>query len=172
MRHIVIPLSMIRQFTLLCFFCVCILGCRDSVNNIEVPKEPMHDLYIKGDVKFLGEISWSASDDSINTMIEVENIGTDTARIETGPCAFNVIANNKNGDPVWYNRPPSNFVCFDKLISYEIAPKETKQLNDQMYINGKKWHWNIPAGDWDFKIESRTKKGKLISFDANETNNR
>ncbi len=172
MRQVVIPLSMIQKVTLCCFFCVCFLGCRDSVNNIEPPKEPMHDLHIEGDVKFHGEISWSVSDDSINTKIEVKNIGADTARIEAGPCAFNVIAYSKDNEPVWYNRPPNEYICTDQLLIYRIAPKETKQLTGQMYISGQNWHWDIPDGDWNFKIEGRTKKGESISFDANETNNR
>tara|TARA_R100000908_G_scaffold56123_1_gene31496 strand:- start:28176 stop:28715 length:540 start_codon:yes stop_codon:yes gene_type:complete len=164
----VIPLSMIRQFILLILFCMYTFGCEDTVNIIEDAKEPVHNLQINGEVQFYGEISWSTSDDSLNSKIMVENIGTDTARIETGPCAFNVIANNKNNDPVWYNRPPSNFVCFDKLITYEIAPKETKQLTDQMYISGKNWYWDIPDGQWEFIIKSRTRNGELISFGANE----
>ncbi|MEL7834671.1 hypothetical protein [Fodinibius sp. Rm-B-1B1-1] len=163
---------MIRQFTLLGFVCFCILGCQDSVNNIEAPTEPWHDIRIEGDVKFHGEISWSASVNSLNTTIEVENIGTDTASIKTGPCAFNVIAYSKEDKPVWYNRPPDKFICTDQLLTYRIAPQEIKQLTGQMYISGQRWYWDIPDGDWNFKIEGYTKKGEAISFDANEINDR
>ncbi|WP_141239912.1 hypothetical protein [Aliifodinibius salipaludis] len=132
-------------------------------------KAPTHEVQINGEIQFHGEILWSASDNSLNTKIKAKNIGTDTARIETGPCAFNIIANNKNSEPVWYNRPPGKYVCPDELIVYRIAPEETKELTDQMYISGKNWFWDIPDGDWHFVVESRTKSGRTISFTVDET---
>lgn len=165
---ILIPIFMIQKLTLIVFCCIWMLGCQDSVNNIELPKQSLHNIHIEGDILFHGEVIWSASDDSINTKIEVENIGTDTAKIEAGPCAFNVIAYSKDNEPVWYNRPPNNYICPDILIIYRIAPKETKQLTDQMYISGINWHWKIPDGDWNFIIKSRAKEGETISFSAKE----
>lgn len=165
--NVVVSLSMIRQFSLFVFFCISIIGCQDSVNIIEDPNEPYHKIHIDGEVQFHGEISWSAPDDSLDTTIEVENIGTDTARIEAGPCSFNVVAYNDNGEAVWYNRAQKNYVCPDKMIIYVIEPEVTKELTDQIYISGTNWYWDIPAGDWNFVIETKTENGKSISFSAN-----
>ncbi|MDZ7659261.1 hypothetical protein [Fodinibius sp.] len=160
---------MIRQITIFSYFCICILGCQNTVNNIEDPKEPLHDIHIEGDVKFHGELTLSASNNNLNTKIWAENISTDTASIEAGPCAFNVIAYSEGNNPVWYNRPPDKYICTDQLFIYRIAPKEIKQLTGQLYISGQNWYWDIPEGDWNFVIEARTKKGESISFSANKT---
>lgn len=157
---------MIKKLTLLSLIGISIFGCKDEINIIEDPPTPNHNLQIDGEVQFSGEISGSASDNRLNTKIWVENIGNDTVRIETGACAFNVVAYNTNSRPVWYSRMPNHNVCTDELLVYTITPNETKELVDQMYINGQDWYWDIPAGEWDFVIEGRTEKGELISFSA------
>ncbi|MCW9708321.1 hypothetical protein [Fodinibius salsisoli] len=159
---------MIRQFILFIFFCSSLLGCQDTINNIEDPQPSVHKLQVDGEIQFHEKILWSASDDSLFTTIEVENIGTDTARIETGPCAFNVVAYNESSEPIWYNRTTNNYICPDELFVYNIAPKETQILTGQLYISGENWYWDLPDGSWSFKIEGHTEKGTAISFSANE----
>ncbi len=160
---------MIRQFIIFSCFCFSMLGCQDPINRIEDPSPPNHKLQIDGNVQFYGEVSWLASNNALNTKIWAENVGADTAKIETGTCAFNVVAYAEDNKPVWYNRTANDYVCPDKLIIYEIAPKETKELASQMYISGDDWHWDMPEGDWNFVIEGKTQNGDSISFNAKET---
>ncbi|MGN8225145.1 hypothetical protein [Gracilimonas sp. BCB1] len=163
---------MLRKFILLNLLCFFILGCNDSVDTIEAPEGPRHDLLIDGNVKFQAEIRWSAASHLVQTDIKAKNIGADTARIETGPCAFNVIAYTKEGEAVWYNRPPDQYICTDEMLIYKIAPEETRHLSGQMYISGQSWHHDMPEGDWIFKVESRTEQGERISFDAHSSYSR
>lgn len=160
------PSSVIRRFALVGCLCSLMLGCKDSVSYIEEPGAPRHQLNIDGSVQFHAEISVQISTNSLSTRIWAENMGSETARIETGACAFNVIAYDRNGGPVWFNRMPKDYICFDELLVYDVAPKEAKELTGQMYISGTDWFWNIPAGDWDFKIEGRTVHDDIIEFKA------
>ena len=79
-------------------------------------------------MQFHAELSWSASTNKLNTTIWADNVGTDTARIQTGQCAFNVIAYDGHGNPVWYNRPPPKYICLDEKLIYELAPKKENFL--------------------------------------------
>lgn len=156
---------------LMLFGCLCsfLMACQDKAQTIEEPEAPHHELRIDGSVQFRGEISRSISNDSLSTKIWVENVGEEQARFETGACAFNVIAYNKNAEPVWYNRMPDDYICFDEMLVYKVAPKEIKELTGQMYISGKNWHLDIPKGELDFKIKGRTMQGDSITFDAVRT---
>lgn len=131
------------------------------------PPPPDHELHIDGDITFQGEISWSARENSIDARIWAENIGTNSARIETGTCAFNIIAYNADGEPVWYNRMPEDYVCFDELLVYTFDPGQRLPLSDQSYLNGTKWANPIPAGNWKFEARAFTAEGDTVAFELN-----
>lgn len=158
-----------RTFTLLIFFCMATLGCQQEVETIDAPNPPRHELRIDGKVQFHAELTWSASKNQLNTTIWAVNTGMNKARIQTGPCAFFVIAYHKNGDPVWYNRMPDDYVCFDEMLIYELAPKERKPLTGQTYISGDNWYREIPDGDWIWRIKAKIHKGETLIFQADQT---
>ncbi|HKL66283.1 MAG TPA: hypothetical protein VJ877_00215 [Bacteroidales bacterium] len=158
---------MIKLITIILFISVSLLGCNEPVSVIESPPPPRHDLNIDGKVQFHGEISWSARDNSIETQIWAENVGSSTARIETGVCSFHIIAYNADYKLVWYNRLAENVVCLDELLVYKISPGETVQLTGQSYISGSFWYQDIPSGDWNFEAQAFTTAGDTVAFELN-----
>lgn len=155
----------IKPITIILFISFSLFGCKEPVTVIDPPPPPRHEIEVDGDVTFQGEISWSAGENSIDTHIWAENVGTDTARIETGHCAFNIIAYSADGEPVWYNRAIENAVCFDELMVFKIPTGETLPLTQQSYISGSRWYYPIPAGQWSFKVRAFTVDGDTLLFD-------
>lgn len=117
-----------------------------------------------------GEVSWVDSTDKIKTKIWVVNLGSDTATIKTGPCAFNVLAytsSKEEQELIWHNRMPENYICQDETLVYTISSNDTIQLEKQVYISGNNWHWSVPKGKWKFVLEAITKEGQSIKVIAN-----
>ncbi|MBD3615995.1 MAG: hypothetical protein HUJ22_05425 [Gracilimonas sp.] len=162
---------MLRKLLLIClFFAVLITGCKKSGNTLDYPSPPRHSLHAEGELQLHREVSWVDSSDKLKTKIWVVNTGSETAVIETGPCAFNVMAYTTSEEDrklVWYNKMPENYICPDELITYSISPNDTMQFNDQLYISGNNWHWSVPHGKWKFVIEAKTEEGKPITVHAN-----
>jgi len=152
-------------------FTTSIIGCQESGSTLDHPSPPRHSLDIEGEVKMQAEVSWVNSTNELETKIWAVNLDSDNATIETGPCAFNVLAYTSWGEDkelVWYNKMPENYICFDELLRYTIPPKDTIQIEkQQQYISGDHWHWNVPHGNLKFVLEAYTKEEKSIKFDAN-----
>ncbi len=145
-------------------------GCQESRDSLDHPSPPRHSLHLEGELQLHGEVSWVDSTDELKTTIWAVNTGSDTAAIKTGYCAFIVLAftpSEEDRELVWYNKMPDKYICTDEMLVYRIPPKDTLQLNDQLYISGNNWHWSIPQGKWNFVLEAKTEEGQSIKANAN-----
>jgi protocatechuate 3,4-dioxygenase beta subunit len=104
-------------------------------------------------------VSWVDSTDELKTEIWLVNTSSETTIVETGPCAFNVMAytiSDENPELVWYNIMPENYVCPEVLYTYRIPPQDTVILESQLYISGNNWQKRVPHGEWRFVLEAKT----------------
>jgi hypothetical protein len=159
------------MFFLICsLFTASMIGCQKTGNTPDDPSPPRDSMRIDGDVKLLGEVSWIDSTEELKTKIWAVNSGSDTAKIETGTCAFKVLAYSSGEEAqelVWHSKMPENYICPDVLLTYTIPPNDTLLLKDQFNIGGNKWHWSVPNGKWKFVLEARTEEGQTIIVNAN-----
>ncbi|MDR9367413.1 MAG: hypothetical protein RI575_18915 [Balneolaceae bacterium] len=152
-----------------------IIGCQKSGSTpdypaVDDPAPPRHSLHIEGEIEFNAEVSWVNSTHELQTKIWAVNSGSDTAIIETGVCAFNVLAYTPSEEGqklVWYNKMPENYICMDEMLVYTIPPNDTIQVEGQVYISGNHWQWSIPQGKWKFVLEAYTEEGQSIKVNAN-----
>lgn len=159
-----------KLFFICILFTVSMIGCQKSGSTLDYPSPPRHSLDIEGEVQLRGEVSWVDSTDELKSKIWAVNLGSDTATIKTGPCAFNVLAyttSDEEQELVWYNKMPENYICFDEMLVYTIPPNDTIQLEEQVYISGNKWLWSVPQGKWKFVLKANTKEGQSIKANAN-----
>lgn len=147
-----------------------LIGCKKSGDIPEPPSPPLHSLEIKGEVQLLSEVSWYSSANELRTRIWAVNLSPETSIIKTGRCAFNILAYSQKENSkelVWHNRMPENYICADEQITYTIPPNDTLLFEDQAYISGKSWYWNIPKGEWKFVLEAKTENDQSFKIDAN-----
>jgi hypothetical protein len=160
-----------RKLLFICMlFTVSIIGCQKSGSTLDHPTPPLHSLNIEGELQLRGEVSWVDSTDELKTEIWLVNTSSDTTTVETGACAFNVMAytiSEEDRELVWYNKMPENYVCPDVLYTYRIPPNDTIELESQIYISGNNWKWRVPHGEWKFVLEAGTEDGQSITADAN-----
>jgi hypothetical protein len=169
-------LKMLYKLFLICsVLMACIIGCQKTGSTPEYPPvndpvPPRHSLQIEGEVEFQAEVSWLHSTDELETKIWAVNSGSDTATIQTGVCAFNVLAYTLTKDTrklVWHSKMPENYICQDVMLTYTIPPNDTIEVDRQIYISGNHWQWSIPQGKWKFVLEAYTKEGQSIKINAN-----
>ncbi|MEX0823540.1 MAG: hypothetical protein WD008_04075 [Balneolaceae bacterium] len=145
-------------------------SCKKHVQSPGQPELPSHSLRMDGDIKLQGVINWDRSGPSLETEIWAENMSSDTAKIEAGPCSFQLLAYRTSGDDrelIWHNQMPEGYICMDELLTYTINPKEEKQLTGFMNISGNTWMHKIPKGEWEFVIRAKTETNDLILIPAN-----
>lgn len=157
-------------------FFICILstvyliGCQKSESTLDYPSLPRHSLDIEGEVQLRGEVSWVDSTDELITKIWADNLGSDTATIKTGQCAFNLLAyslTENSNDLIWHNKMPEEYICQDELLTYTIPPNDTIQVEGQVYISGDRWYWSVPRGKWKFVLEAKTEDKQSVKINAN-----
>jgi len=162
---------MLNNIFLICLlFTASMIGCQKSRSTLDYPSPPNHSLDIDGEVQLRGQVSWVDSTDELKTNIWAVNLGSETATIETGPCAFNVLAYTSTEDTkelVWHNKMPEDYICRDEMLVYTIPPNDTIQVEGQLYISGNNWHWSVPQGKWKFVLEAKTKDEQSIKVNAN-----
>ncbi|WP_146198555.1 hypothetical protein [Rhodohalobacter mucosus] len=158
-----------KYFLLFLLLTILSTGCHELDMSLDPPPPPRHSLDIDGDVQLRGTVSRVGLTNEINTQIWAVNMGADTARIETGVCAFNLLAYNsrkENRKLVWYNRMPENYVCFDELLNYNLPSSDSLLLDDQIYISGDNWYWDLPESNLHFELEAVNEKGQITQTDT------
>lgn len=155
-------------FTVLLSF-LFMMSCDESIQQVDHPVLPRHSLHIDGDVQLHAEIQWDESSQSLETNIRAENISADTTEIETGPCAFQILAYSSADTGkllIWYSQMPDDFVCFDELLVYQIPPDETLSFDRQQYISGDRWKRPIPKGEWEFELRAKSENDDVKRISA------
>ncbi|MDZ7756487.1 hypothetical protein [Rhodohalobacter sp.] len=145
-------------------------SCEERLKSFDEPGLPNHSIKIDDGIQLRAEISWDHLSQSLETEIWAENTSSDTTRIETGPCAFQILAYDSSGSDrelIWHSEMPQDWVCMDELLRFTLLPKEEKQLTGFSYISGNKWKYEIPEGEWEFEVRAKTGQDELIWIPAN-----
>ncbi|PKD42405.1 hypothetical protein [Rhodohalobacter barkolensis] len=149
---------------------IILISCKENESTLDHPELPRHSLNIDGDVQLQAEIHWIDSTQTLETNIRAENVSADTTVIETGSCAFQILAYSSAGsgkELIWHSQMHEHFVCFDELLVYQIPPDETLSFDRQQYINGNSWKRPIPKGEWEFEIHAKSENDEEIVIPAN-----
>ncbi len=128
---------------------------------------PLGTVRVVGSIAFGGHTE--AARDSITVQLQLENRGTDSARVEFGSCAFAVQARAASGAS-WDNRLPPGSACIDILIIVDLASGESEDRlvlrTAQQAILGD----SLPPDRYSFSIFYRPSgQDDLRSVDAGET---
>src|SRR6056297_3621021 len=110
---------LIHVFSLSLLFIFSFASCEERLESFEEPGLPNHSMKIDDGIQLRAEISWDRSSQSLETEIWAENTSSDTTRIETGTCAFQVLAydsSNRDRELIWHNQMPQDWICTDELI--------------------------------------------------------
>jgi hypothetical protein len=149
---------------------IILISCKENASTIDHTELPRHSLHIDEEVQLHADIQWDESSQSLETNIWAKNVSADTTVIETGPCAFQILAYTSAGsgkELIWHSQMHEHFVCFDELLVYQIPPDETLSFDRQQYINGNSWKRPIPKGEWEFEIHAKSENDEVIVIPAN-----
>lgn len=159
-----------RALSLFLISAFILISCKENASTLDHPELPRHSLHIDGGVQLKAEIRWDNSNQSLETHIRAINATSDTTVIETGSCAFQILAYtsaDSGKELIWHSQMPEHFVCLDELLVYQIPPDETLSFDRQQYISGDRWKRPIPKGEWEFEVRAKTENGEVIVIPAN-----
>jgi len=157
-------------YSLSLLFIFSFASCEKRLESLDEPGLPTHSMKIDDGIELQAEINWDSSNRSLETEIWAENTSSDTTRIETGTCAFQVLAydsSNRDRELIWHNQMPQDWICTDELIIFTLKPEEEKILTGFSYISGSNWKHEIPEGEWEFEVRAKTGQDELIWIPAN-----
>jgi len=157
-------------YSLSLLFIFSFASCEKRLESLDEPGLPTHSMKIDDGIELQAEINWDSSNRSLETEIWAENTSSDTTRIETGTCAFQVLAydsSNRDRELIWHNQMPQDWICTDELIIFTLKPEEEKMLTGFSYISDNKWKYEIPEGEWDFEVRAKTRQDELILIPGN-----
>jgi hypothetical protein len=146
------------------------MSCDESIQSIDHPTLPRHSLHVDGDIQLQAEIQREDSSQSLETHIRATNATNGTTVIQTGSCAFQILAYNSadsGKELIWHSQMPEHFVCFDELLIYQIPPDESLVFDKQQYISGNGWKRPIPKGEWEFEVRAKSENDQVIRIPAN-----
>ncbi len=159
-----------RALSLFLISAFILISCKENTSTLDHPELPRHSLHIDEEVQLHADIHWDDSNQALKTEIRAKNATNDTTSIETGPCAFQILAytsTNSGKELIWHSQMPEHFVCFDELLMYQIPPDESLVFDRQQYISGDRWKWPIPKGEWEFEVRAKSENNEVIVIPAN-----